>query len=304
MSKTFKYVDSFDFPAEFGFTGSARGRDQARDQPLTPEKQGMEYGPDGNHDNTSDGTYVAKLARGGQPRRMAMPRRTKLPQPPGPSPAPGASPMAQALAAPGSPMNAPGAAMSPAAQPPVQGLGQPDGMARGGCMRHARGGRAEGGPAGPFYSNDRMADPPPSRPLAKGGRACYDNGGPADASVRRQVIRQDLRTGREDVVEDSGNQPVRTRRISAEEFNDDRPTYDRNSGNSADPTLPAGYAKGGKFIQGMHMQKGALHRQLGVPEGEKIPAGKLQAAAHSENPTLRRRAVLAETLKGMHHKEG
>lgn len=60
--------------------------------------------------------------------------------------------------------------------------------------------------------------------------------------------------------------------------------------------------KGGKFIQGMHLKKGALHRDLGVPEGEKIPAGKLEAATHSSNPTVRRRAVVAETMKGFHPK--
>jgi hypothetical protein len=40
-----------------------------------------------------------------------------------------------------------------------------------------------------------------------------------------------------------------------------------------------------------------------VPQGEKIPAKKLERAAHSDNPTLARRARLAETLKGMHHKD-
>jgi len=55
-----------------------------------------------------------------------------------------------------------------------------------------------------------------------------------------------------------------------------------------------------KFIQDMHMQHGALHRQLGVPEDETIPAKKLAAAKHSSNPTERKRAILAETLKKMH----
>lgn len=61
-------------------------------------------------------------------------------------------------------------------------------------------------------------------------------------------------------------------------------------------------AKGGKakWIQGMNMKKGALHKELGVPEGEKIPAKKLDKAAHSDNPLLRKRANLAKTLKGMH----
>jgi hypothetical protein len=47
--------------------------------------------------------------------------------------------------------------------------------------------------------------------------------------------------------------------------------------------------------------KGALHRQLGVPQGKKIPAGALNAAA-KKGGTLGRRARLAKTLKGMHHK--
>jgi hypothetical protein len=42
--------------------------------------------------------------------------------------------------------------------------------------------------------------------------------------------------------------------------------------------------------------KGKLHRKLHVPEGEKIPAKKLEKAEHSKNPTLRREANLAKTL--------
>lgn len=56
-----------------------------------------------------------------------------------------------------------------------------------------------------------------------------------------------------------------------------------------------------KFIQKMHMKKGALHKELHVPQGKKIPAAKLAKAAHSKNPTLRKRAVLAKTLKSFHH---
>lgn len=51
----------------------------------------------------------------------------------------------------------------------------------------------------------------------------------------------------------------------------------------------------------MTIKKGALHEELGVPEGEKIPESKLDSAAHSTNPTLRRRAVLDKTMKGWHH---
>lgn len=52
------------------------------------------------------------------------------------------------------------------------------------------------------------------------------------------------------------------------------------------------------WIAGATKNKGALHRSLHVPEGEKIPAKKLEKAAHSDNPTLARRANLAKTLKG------
>jgi len=58
-----------------------------------------------------------------------------------------------------------------------------------------------------------------------------------------------------------------------------------------------------KWIQKMHMKKGALHKNLGVKEGEKIPEKKLKKAEHSKNPTIRKRANLAETLKKMHHKK-
>lgn len=54
-----------------------------------------------------------------------------------------------------------------------------------------------------------------------------------------------------------------------------------------------------KWIAGAIKHPGALHKQLGVPEGKKIPAKKLAAAA-SKGGTLGRRARLAETLKKMH----
>lgn len=53
------------------------------------------------------------------------------------------------------------------------------------------------------------------------------------------------------------------------------------------------------WIKGAIKHKGALHRELGVPEGQKIPAAKVAAAAKSSNPILAQRARLAETLKGL-----
>lgn len=59
---------------------------------------------------------------------------------------------------------------------------------------------------------------------------------------------------------------------------------------------------GKNFIQKMHMKKGALHRELGVPEGQKIPASKLRAAAAGKDgKQAQRRAHLAQTLEGLHH---
>ena len=57
-----------------------------------------------------------------------------------------------------------------------------------------------------------------------------------------------------------------------------------------------------KWIQKAIKKPGALHKELHVKEGEKIPEKKLKAAEHSKNPTERKRANLAETLKKMHKK--
>lgn len=60
-------------------------------------------------------------------------------------------------------------------------------------------------------------------------------------------------------------------------------------------------AKSKKWISKATENKGGLHRSLGVPAGEKIPAAKLAKAAHSDNPRIRKQATLAKTLKGFHH---
>lgn len=65
------------------------------------------------------------------------------------------------------------------------------------------------------------------------------------------------------------------------------------------------YASGGavkdKWISGAIKHPGALRRELGVKQGEKIPEKKLAKAAHSDNPKLAKRARLAETLKSLNH---
>mgnify|MGYP003348974085 CR=1 FL=1 len=57
-------------------------------------------------------------------------------------------------------------------------------------------------------------------------------------------------------------------------------------------------AKHGKWIQAAVKHPGALHRELGVPQGERIPAKKLAKAARAPGK-LGQRARLAETLKGL-----
>ena len=53
------------------------------------------------------------------------------------------------------------------------------------------------------------------------------------------------------------------------------------------------------WIQGAIKHPGALHKELGVPEGKKIPAKKLDAAA-KKGGIEGKRANLAKTLKKMH----
>lgn len=65
-----------------------------------------------------------------------------------------------------------------------------------------------------------------------------------------------------------------------------------------------GMKKGGstnKWIQSAIKKPGALHKQMGVPEGKKIPAKKLAAAA-AKPGKLGQRARLAQTLGKMKKK--
>lgn len=53
------------------------------------------------------------------------------------------------------------------------------------------------------------------------------------------------------------------------------------------------------WIAGAIKKPGALRKSLDVKKGDKIPEAKLEKAEHSKNPTLRKRANLAATLKKM-----
>ncbi len=56
------------------------------------------------------------------------------------------------------------------------------------------------------------------------------------------------------------------------------------------------------WIAGAIKHPGALHRQLGIKAGRKIPSKTLARAA-AKGGKVGRRARLAETLKGLHHKK-
>jgi len=45
--------------------------------------------------------------------------------------------------------------------------------------------------------------------------------------------------------------------------------------------------------------KGLLRKKLKAKPGKKIPEKKLDKAAHSENPKLRKEATMAKTLRGL-----
>lgn len=51
------------------------------------------------------------------------------------------------------------------------------------------------------------------------------------------------------------------------------------------------------WIKNAIKNKGSLHKELGVKEGKKIPEKKLEKAGHSKDDKLKKRAVLAKTLK-------
>jgi hypothetical protein len=50
-----------------------------------------------------------------------------------------------------------------------------------------------------------------------------------------------------------------------------------------------------------HLNKGGLHRALGVPEGQPIPADKLEKAKNSKNEHVKHMANFAATMGHFKH---
>ena len=146
-----------------------------------------------------------------------------------------------------------------------------DGFKRGGSKKLKAGGLASGGKA--------------HMRLDRGSRKHRAAGGSALSTAAKT-------TDRKDSAEGAGHESVKVGKGEPSEEEPDR------AGLACGGT--AKRKDGGKWIQGAIKHKGALHRELGVPEGQKIPAKKLEKATHSDNPKLARRARLAEALKHMH----
>jgi len=58
------------------------------------------------------------------------------------------------------------------------------------------------------------------------------------------------------------------------------------------------------FMREAVKKPGALHRSLHIPMDKKIPEKTLEKAAHSKNPLMKKRAVLAETFRKYGNRRG
>jgi len=85
--------------------------------------------------------------------------------------------------------------------------------------------------------------------------------------------------------------------VSDGELEGTRPTGGREA-------RKAGGRADAHWIEHADLKKGALHRELHVPESERIPEGKLNKAEHSPNKLVAKRAELAKTLRREAHASG
>lgn len=51
-------------------------------------------------------------------------------------------------------------------------------------------------------------------------------------------------------------------------------------------------------------ERGKLHREMGIPVGEKIGGARIARAMHSSDPEIRRDAIRAHTMAGWNHHGG
>ena len=66
----------------------------------------------------------------------------------------------------------------------------------------------------------------------------------------------------------------------------------------------AGNIRRGSGIRIKPSHKGLLHKKLGVPADQPIPAKAIAKAKNSSSPALRKEATFAENAKGFNHSGG
>jgi hypothetical protein len=162
------------------------------------------------------------------------------------------------------------------------------GYKRGGkVMRKARGGEARDGMDDDDSGTIRMEEMPSGAKQYIRGKNRSEKDDTVSKYTRSAI--DDMTPGSDDFM---GQAKKASKLIDARGDNID--AYS----NEIDQRLKkGGMAKGGNWIKGAIKNKGALHRSLGVPEGQKIPMSKIKKAEKSSNPKLAKRARLAETLK-------
>jgi hypothetical protein len=130
------------------------------------------------------------------------------------------------------------------------------------------------------YVNEFTFAPSPPRPTVKG----YARGGHVKASTPQPYAKG----GTAKCYSKGGSPDIKVGASRSEK--------------SSGVQKPA-FADGGHWIAGATKNKGALHRKLGVPAGEKIPAKKLNAAT-KKGGVEGKEANLAKTLKSFHKADG
>ena len=72
----------------------------------------------------------------------------------------------------------------------------------------------------------------------------------------------------------------------------------------ADAVAKENMAKNPSLYRALHhLNRGGLHRALGVPEGQDIPKDRIEAAKNSNNSHVAHMANFASTMGGFNHKK-
>ena len=126
--------------------------------------------------------------------------------------------------------------------------------------------------------------------------------GKYDPDASKEIMDSNFYEKLKENREDTGKELNREEELSFKWPGDEYDYNDKAQGYSARSLAmkksKGGMAKGGNWIKNAIKKPGALHRELGVPMGKKIPAAKLEKATHASGK-LGQRARMAKTLKGM-----